>query len=72
MQEYRFEEQREWTPYQVIGYLSSTPFASRAVFGDKWHAFQRQALRLLIEHCDQRTGLLTEDNTFTVLLAYRP
>ncbi|MEV4502582.1 methyltransferase domain-containing protein [Streptomyces klenkii] len=72
VQEYRFEEQREWTPYQVIGYLSSTSFASRAVFGDKWRAFERQALRLLIEHCDEGTGLLTEDNTFTVLLAYRP
>ncbi|MGK5543423.1 methyltransferase domain-containing protein [Streptomyces sp. URMC 127] len=72
VQEYQFEEQREWTPYQVIGYLSSTSFASRAVFGDKWPAFERQALRLLIEHCDQGTGLLTEENTFSVLLAYRP
>ncbi|MEU3355124.1 hypothetical protein [Streptomyces sp. NPDC037389] len=72
VQEYRFEEEREWTPYQVIGYLSSTSFASRAVFGDKWHAFERQALRLLTEHCDEGTGLLTEDNAFTVLLAFRP
>ncbi|GGR32890.1 methyltransferase domain-containing protein [Streptomyces netropsis] len=72
VQEYRFEDQREWTPTQVIGYLSSTSFASRAVFGDTWHAFERQALRLLVEHCDAGTGLLTENNTFTVLLANRP
>ncbi|CAM5308568.1 methyltransferase domain-containing protein [Streptomyces abikoensis] len=72
VQEYQFEEQREWTPYQVIGYLSSTSFASRTVFGDKWRAFERKALRMLIEHADEGTGLLTEDNTFNVLLAYRP
>ncbi|MFD7235901.1 methyltransferase [Streptomyces syringium] len=72
VREYRFEEQREWTPRQVIGYLSATSFASRAVFGNQWQAFERKALRLLTEHCDDRTGLLTEDNTFTVLLAHRP
>ncbi|MER5780212.1 methyltransferase domain-containing protein [Streptomyces mobaraensis] len=72
VQEYRFEERREWTPLQVLGYLASTSFASRAVFGDRWPAFERRALRLLVEHCDEGTGLLTEDNTFSVLLAIRP
>ncbi|WP_436319635.1 methyltransferase [Streptomyces syringium] len=72
VREYRFEEQREWTPRQVIGCLSATSFASRAAFGDQWQAFERKALRLLTEHCDGGTGLLTECNTFTVLLANRP
>ncbi|GAA2255651.1 class I SAM-dependent methyltransferase [Kitasatospora cystarginea] len=61
---------RQWTPQQVLGYLSSTSFAADRLFGNQLAAFQTQALELLDRHAE--AGGLTENAEFTVLLARRP
>ncbi|WP_240152230.1 hypothetical protein [Streptomyces mobaraensis] len=52
-----------------MGYLSSTPFAARPLFGDRWPEFGKQALALLQQH-DQGDGLV-ETAQFTVVLGRR-
>ena len=69
VEEHTIEVQREWTPEQVLGYLSSTSFAARDLFGDRLADFEHQALHLLTEHAEP--GRLIEPATFTVLLAHR-
>ncbi|MEU5592637.1 hypothetical protein [Streptomyces sp. NPDC020298] len=43
---------RPWTPQTVIGYLYSTSFASRPLFGDRLEEFELRALTLLTDHAD--------------------
>ncbi|MFI5804448.1 class I SAM-dependent methyltransferase [Streptomyces sp. NPDC051561] len=60
---------RTWTPAEVIGYLYSTSFAARPLFGDRVDDFERRARALLTEHA--ATEGLTENAVFNVLLARR-
>lgn len=60
---------REWTADQIIGYLYSTSFASKAVLGSKAVAFEknlRDRLRQL-----SPTDLFIEQNHFSILFARR-
>lgn len=61
---------RQWTPEQVLGYLTSTSFAAPSLFGERHTAFETEALSLLGRFTAD--GPLTEDAVFTVLLAHRP
>ncbi|MFE9973993.1 class I SAM-dependent methyltransferase [Streptomyces hirsutus] len=61
---------RAWTPEDVLGYLRTTSFARPALFADRHHEFEAEALGLLKTHA--RGGVLREDAEFTVLLARRP
>jgi ubiquinone/menaquinone biosynthesis C-methylase UbiE len=61
---------RIWTPEQVIGYLYSTSFAARPLFGDRIEEFEAAATALLTMHA--ATGPLVEDAGFQVVLARRP
>ncbi|WP_424892253.1 class I SAM-dependent methyltransferase [Streptomyces sp. XH2] len=69
VEEHRFEVRRQWSPEHVVGYLSSTSFAARPLFGDRWSEFETQALELLRQH-DQGDGLV-ENAEFTVVLGRR-
>jgi trans-aconitate methyltransferase len=62
--------ERPWTPQTVIGYLYSTSFASRPLFGDRLEEFEERALALLTEH--NYRGGLNELARFDVLIARRP
>ncbi|MGW1520477.1 methyltransferase [Streptomyces sp. NPDC002287] len=68
--EYRFAVARAWTPEDVVGYLRTTSFARPALFADRHHEFEAEALGLLQSHA--HGGVLEEDAEFTVLLARRP
>lgn len=68
--ERRFPVARTWTPEDVVGYLRSTSFARPALFADRHHQFEAEALGLLSTHA--RNGVLEERTVFTVLLARRP
>ncbi|MEU2769340.1 MULTISPECIES: methyltransferase [Streptomyces] len=68
--EHRFPVARAWRPEDVLGYLRTTSFAGPALFADRHHQFEAEALRLLQGHA--RGGVLKEDADFTVLLARRP
>ncbi|MGW7304066.1 class I SAM-dependent methyltransferase [Streptomyces sp. NPDC054835] len=60
---------REWTPDRVVGYLWSTSFAGRELFGDRLDDFERHARALLAEHAAD--GVLTEHAVFQVVLGRR-
>ncbi|GAA3487571.1 class I SAM-dependent methyltransferase [Streptomyces cremeus] len=68
--ERRFPVTRSWFPEDVVGHLRTTSFARPALFADRHHEFEAEALGLLRRHA--RGGVLTEDAVFTVLLARRP
>ena len=68
--EHRFPVARAWRPEDVLGYLRTTSFAGPALFADRHHEFETEALRLLQVHA--RGGVLKEDAEFSVLLARRP
>ncbi|MFE2971545.1 class I SAM-dependent methyltransferase [Streptomyces sp. NPDC059340] len=70
VEEHTIPVERPWTPQAVIGYLYSTSFASRPLFGDRLEEFEERALELLTEHAD--VGVLIEHASFDVLLARRP
>ncbi|MFD7054834.1 hypothetical protein ACFWBS_42135 [Streptomyces mirabilis] len=70
VEEHTIPVERPWTPQTVIGYLYSTSFASRPLFGDRLEEFEERALALLTEHAD--VGVLIEHASFDVLLARRP
>ncbi|MFE6101277.1 class I SAM-dependent methyltransferase [Streptomyces laurentii] len=61
--------ERRWTTDEVIGYLYSTSFAARPLFGDRIAEFERRAHWLLDEHAAR--GGLVENAVFHVLLAHR-
>ncbi|MGI5488050.1 class I SAM-dependent methyltransferase [Microtetraspora malaysiensis] len=61
--------QRVWTPEEVIGYLYSTSFAARHLFGERIEEFEAAATDLLEEFA--RGGPLLEHVEFQVLLARR-
>ncbi|WP_367132933.1 MULTISPECIES: class I SAM-dependent methyltransferase [Streptomyces] len=69
VEEHRYEVRREWSPENIVGYLGSTSFASRPLFGDRWQEFEDQALALLHEHAED--GVLIENAVFSVLLGRR-
>jgi trans-aconitate methyltransferase len=68
--EHRFELKRVWTPEQVIGYLYSTSFAARSLFGERIEEFEDAATTLL-QHFSA-DGPLLEEVEFQVVLARRP
>ncbi|MEE1931531.1 class I SAM-dependent methyltransferase [Streptomyces sp. TRM 70351] len=68
--EHRFPVARAWRPEDVLGYLRTTSFAGPALFADRHHEFEAEALRLLQGLA--RGGVLKEDAAFSVLLARRP
>ncbi|MEU9435033.1 hypothetical protein [Streptomyces sp. NPDC048252] len=68
--EHTIPVERPWTPQMVIGYLYSTSFAARPLFGNRLDEFQERALALLTDHDD--AGVLIEHARFDVLLARRP
>ncbi|MGW4412392.1 class I SAM-dependent methyltransferase [Nonomuraea sp. NPDC004702] len=68
--EHRIELKRVWTPEQVIGYLYSTSFAARSLFGEAIEEFEEQATTLLEEFAAE--GPLLEEVEFQVVLARRP
>ncbi|WP_327188036.1 class I SAM-dependent methyltransferase [Streptomyces sp. NBC_01334] len=70
VEEHTIPIKRPWTPQTVIGYLYSTSFAARPLFGNQLEEFQERALALLTEHAD--AGVLIEHARFDVLLARRP
>ncbi|MEU4229594.1 class I SAM-dependent methyltransferase [Nonomuraea sp. NPDC026600] len=61
---------RVWTPEQVIGYLYSTSFAARPLFGEAIEEFEEEATTLLQEFA--AGGPLLEEVEFQVVLARRP
>ncbi|WP_097289391.1 class I SAM-dependent methyltransferase [Streptomyces sp. OK228] len=61
---------RQWKISQVLGYLYSTSFAAPHLFGDRRDAFELAVTNALTPFAD--SGVLTEDNAFTVLTARRP
>jgi ubiquinone/menaquinone biosynthesis C-methylase UbiE len=60
---------RVWTPEQVIGYLYSTSFAARPLFGEAIEEFEEEATTLLEQYTDG--GPLLEEVEFQVVLARR-
>ncbi|MFF0479412.1 class I SAM-dependent methyltransferase [Streptomyces sp. NPDC004284] len=70
VEEHSIPVERKWTADGVIGYLYSTSFASRAVFGDQVDAFEHRA-RALLDRYAATSGGLTEHAVFTLLLATR-
>ncbi|MET7489369.1 class I SAM-dependent methyltransferase [Streptomyces sp. NPDC005538] len=69
VEEHTIPVERPWTTDQVIGYLYSTSFAARSLFGDHVEEFERRARALLDEHAGA-SGLV-ENAVFSVLLARR-
>lgn len=70
-EEHTIPIERAWTPETVIGYLYSTSFASRPLFGERLAEFEERARALLAGHADD-AGRLIEQARFDVLLARRP
>lgn len=70
VEEVRIPVRRIWTPEQVIGYLYSTSFAARTLFGDRIEEFEAAATDLLTTYAG--TDALVEDADFHVVLARRP
>lgn len=61
---------RIWSPDQIIGYLYSTSFAAKGLFGDHIDEFE-MALRDKL-HRMMPNGKFIEENVFEVILARRP
>ncbi|TMR06570.1 class I SAM-dependent methyltransferase [Nonomuraea turkmeniaca] len=60
---------RVWTPEQVIGFLYSTSFAARPLFGEAIEEFEEEATTLLEQYT--AGGPLLEEVEFQVVLARR-
>lgn len=69
VEEHTIAVEREWTTETVIGYLYSTSFAARPLFGEQVEGFERRARVLLDEHADA-SGLI-EHASFQVVLGRR-
>ncbi|WP_235034855.1 class I SAM-dependent methyltransferase [Streptomyces sp. SLBN-115] len=61
---------RHWTVQTVIGYLYSTSFASRPLFGNRLNEFEERARALLGEHTD--AGVLIDHARFDLPIGRRP
>jgi ubiquinone/menaquinone biosynthesis C-methylase UbiE len=61
---------RTWTTATILGYLYSTSFAARHLFGDKLPDFERAVTAVLAEHADDDT--FAEENEFLIRLGRRP
>lgn len=70
-EEFTIPVERTWNVDQIIGYLYSTSFAAKALFGDKVELFER-TLRDRLAPLANENGKFVEQNEFTVLLARRP
>ncbi|MGW2088940.1 class I SAM-dependent methyltransferase [Streptomyces sp. NPDC001880] len=69
VEEHTIAVEREWSTETVIGYLYSTSFAARPLFGERVDDFERRARALLDEHA--AAGGLTEHASFQVVLGRR-
>jgi SAM-dependent methyltransferase len=69
VEEHTIPVERPWTPQAVIGYLYSTSFASRPLFGAGLKEFEERALALLTDHAG--AGVLVEHARFDILIARR-
>ncbi|WP_445529750.1 class I SAM-dependent methyltransferase [Streptomyces cyslabdanicus] len=69
VEEHTIAVEREWTTETVIGYLYSTSFAARPLFGGQVDDFERRARALLDEHT--AAGGLIEHASFQVVLGRR-
>ena len=58
---------RQWTSTQVIGYLYSTTFASRDLFGDRVKEFENSIHEILALYADTN-GILDEQANFKVVV----
>lgn len=70
VEETRIPVWRIWTPERVIGYLYSSSFAARPLFGDRIEEFEAAATDLLTQHSG--SAALVERACFQVILACRP
>ncbi|MEU1193066.1 class I SAM-dependent methyltransferase [Streptomyces sp. NPDC005859] len=61
--EHTIDVERPWTAQTVIGYLYSTSFASRPLFGERLEEFEDRALALLTEHADAGVRSSTRAST---------
>ncbi|WP_369292605.1 class I SAM-dependent methyltransferase [Bradyrhizobium yuanmingense] len=62
---------RKWSPREVIGYLYSTTFASRDLFGGALSEFEKSVHQTLGEFTDAH-GLLYEQATFNIVVGTKP
>lgn len=69
VEEHTLAIEREWTTETVIGYLYSTSFAARPLFGKRVEDFEPRARALLDEHA-AASGLI-EHASFQVVLGRR-
>ncbi|MER5490539.1 class I SAM-dependent methyltransferase [Streptomyces sp. NPDC002490] len=69
VEEHTIAVEREWSTETVIGYLYSTSFAARPLFGERVDDFERRARALLDEHTT--AGGLVEHASFRVVLGQR-
>ncbi|GII22833.1 class I SAM-dependent methyltransferase [Planosporangium mesophilum] len=69
VEEVRVPVRRTWTAESVLGYLYSTSFAARRLFGDRVHEFEEAIISTLTEHSEN--GSLVEDNEFLIHLGRR-
>ncbi|MGC4950094.1 class I SAM-dependent methyltransferase [Streptomyces sp. DT224] len=69
VEEHTIAVERQWAPETVIGYLYSTSFAARPLFGDHVDEFEGRARALLAEHAAD--GQLIEHATFQMVLGRR-
>ncbi|WP_329612567.1 class I SAM-dependent methyltransferase [Streptomyces brevispora] len=69
VEEHTIAVEREWRTETVIGYLYSTSFAARPLFGERVDDFERRARALLNEHASA-DGLI-EHASFQLILGRR-
>ncbi|THC52495.1 class I SAM-dependent methyltransferase [Streptomyces sp. A1499] len=69
VEEHTIAVERKWSTETVIGYLYSTSFAARPLFGERVEDFERRARALLDEHAT--ADGLVEHASFQVVLGRR-
>ena len=69
LQIYDQEYTQEWTIDQILGYLSSTSFASRRLFGDRIESFEEDLRAELLKL--NRSGVFTEKTKLEALIAWK-
>ncbi|MFJ4818067.1 class I SAM-dependent methyltransferase [Streptomyces sp. NPDC088801] len=70
VEEHTVAVERKWSTETVIGYLYSTSFAARPLFGERIDDFERRARALLDEHAAAGGGLI-EPASFQIVLGRR-
>ena len=71
VEEFDVPIERTWTIDQIIGYLYSSSFAAKSLFGDYVDQFE-SAVRQRLEPLADEGGTFKETNSFNVVLAKRP